>query len=815
MSRLVFKHGKFRHFIMIMLILAFCISLYAITDSKQIPTAVYRPYHEHGKQVAVKKDLMASSNRPDFSWTAYTNPYNYQSFFEDDTYQWFASPFGVIRYNPQLLYSELLTTANSGLNSNFITDMARDTSGNYWFSHLAFAFDSQLCGGISVLHSDGTWSTMNYTDSPFHSNNITCLEFDSSGKLWIGYAMNGFSDGGLSCYNPADQSWQYYTKTNSSLPSNTVMSMTRANDGSLWIAFSGDVDPDPYVGGGLLHITANGWDVFNTQIADDPNEPLKDWYIKNVVEDSQGNIWFCLSGSVDNGLFKYNGTTFTKYTTDLTNMYWDVAIGNQDELYINTITGGILKFQNDTWAALADPDGYLTDIMLQNLFMDCTNTMWIALYDDTMICYRNNQFILPDIFPDTPVKGLNSIWDIKSDNNGKTWFGTGWYVWGDIPLQTSLMGFDDNNWEYYNYNDYQNYVVNDVSFDRQGAVLIATGDANSNAADLFDMYGGICRKTDTAWQIYDTETSGYPFIYASNAQEDFNGHLWAGTRTDGIAVYDNIAWTQYNMTTVTGLYSNTITDVLAQHDAPIVWVSTVVGVYKVDISNSASYQWQYFNPTNSGLPGWETSSLVRDAAGRIWASTDNGIASYFGSTWNSVADLEGIIVTDLTVDENDCLWLATLDQGLIYYDGMNYAVYNRSNTPLPTSHITQVESDRNGKLWMNPFNNGIYCLDYSSTSVENDPLPSFSVKVDNYPNPFYANTNISYDLPKTETVEIVIYNTKGQVVKKYPAIASKAGMNYLIWDGKNDKGASCSTGIYFMKIKGSNYNLTHKMTLIK
>jgi len=748
-------------------------------------------------------------------WAAYTNPYNFQSFLEDGQYLWFSSPFGVYRYDRNEGSSTLFNTATCGINSNFVSDIAKDAGGNYWFSHMNFATDSDLCGGISILHTDGSWSVMNYEDVPFSSNNLTCLEFDSQGKLWVGSAMNGYSQGGLSCYDPINGQWTHYNKDNSNLPSNTVMSITKVSDGSLWLCFSGDVDPDPYVGGGLLHITSSGWTVFNTQIADSDQVTLKDWYIKNLVEDSQGNLWFGLSGSVSYGLFRYDGSSFSRYLYPEIASYWDVSIDSQDRIYINTISSGILTYQNDAWEILGDPENMVTDRYLQNTFMESNDRLWIALYDDGLINWQNGIFLHASLNPDIALKSMNSFWDICSSPTGEMYFGTGWYVWGDLPRSRSLIKLSANEWQGFGYSDYQNYVVNDICFDSQGSLYIATGDANADAAETFEMYGSVCKYTPDGWIKYDNPTTAYPFVYASSASIDGNGDVWAGTRTEGLAVYHNSSWQTYNTGNCPSIFSDTILDLLAQPAQNLMWIATTAGLYKVETEDPENFIWTHYSPSNSSLPSWQVNCMVLDNNGRLWVGTSSGAVRLDTGVWNQYPELSSVGINSICVDELQGVWFGTEDQGLIRFYNGSFIYYNRGNSPLPAHRIMNVASDHQGHLWINPFNNGLYCLSYGSSAQDDSVEPVLVSSIRNYPNPFNPSTTISFELPVSGDTEVKIYNCRGQVVKTFaPGLLTK-GSHKLPWDGYDDHKNPCASGVYLVSVKNKGCLLSHKMTLVK
>ena len=85
----------------------------------------------------------------------------------------------------------------------------------------------------------------------------------------------------------------------------------------------------------------------------------------------------------------------------------------------------------------------------------------------------------------------------------------------------------------------------------------------------------------------------------------------------------------------------------------------------------------------------------------------------------------------------------------------------------------------------------------------------------NNPNPFNPETNINYSLAKGGDVELNVYNLKGQRVRNLIKDNVEAGDHSIIWDGKNDKGADVSSGVYFYQLKTSKFTESRKMLLLK
>jgi len=94
-------------------------------------------------------------------------------------------------------------------------------------------------------------------------------------------------------------------------------------------------------------------------------------------------------------------------------------------------------------------------------------------------------------------------------------------------------------------------------------------------------------------------------------------------------------------------------------------------------------------------------------------------------------------------------------------------------------------------------------------------LPKEYQLYDNYPNPFNPTTNIKFDVPKFDYVEILVYNINGQVIKTLQSGNMAPGFYSISWDGLNDKGISMPSGIYFYSMSAADFNKKNKMVFIK
>ncbi|MGB2988386.1 MAG: T9SS type A sorting domain-containing protein, partial [Candidatus Zixiibacteriota bacterium] len=87
----------------------------------------------------------------------------------------------------------------------------------------------------------------------------------------------------------------------------------------------------------------------------------------------------------------------------------------------------------------------------------------------------------------------------------------------------------------------------------------------------------------------------------------------------------------------------------------------------------------------------------------------------------------------------------------------------------------------------------------------------------NYPNPFNPETNIEYSVAREGPVQVglKVYNVAGQLVKILVDEVKSSGEYEVTWNGKNENNEEVASGIYFYKLKVSDYIETKKMVLLR
>lgn len=106
-----------------------------------------------------------------------------------------------------------------------------------------------------------------------------------------------------------------------------------------------------------------------------------------------------------------------------------------------------------------------------------------------------------------------------------------------------------------------------------------------------------------------------------------------------------------------------------------------------------------------------------------------------------------------------------------------------------------------------------------NTTIDSDntePLPSLITELYNaFPNPFNPSTVLRYGLANPTTVNIEIFNARGQMVKRYRREHLSSGIYSLVWDGTDQNRMPLGSGLYLVRMKADNYISTKRITLIK
>lgn len=88
-----------------------------------------------------------------------------------------------------------------------------------------------------------------------------------------------------------------------------------------------------------------------------------------------------------------------------------------------------------------------------------------------------------------------------------------------------------------------------------------------------------------------------------------------------------------------------------------------------------------------------------------------------------------------------------------------------------------------------------------------------------YPNPFNISTNISFELPNSDSeiknIDLSIFDLLGRRIKTLFNGIFEGQKNDYSWDGTDKDGNICGSGIYYVMLKNENYFQSEKIILMK
>lgn len=85
----------------------------------------------------------------------------------------------------------------------------------------------------------------------------------------------------------------------------------------------------------------------------------------------------------------------------------------------------------------------------------------------------------------------------------------------------------------------------------------------------------------------------------------------------------------------------------------------------------------------------------------------------------------------------------------------------------------------------------------------------------NVPNPFNPTTTIAFSLPETRHVSLTVFSADGRPVQTLVSKTLPAGPHEIEWNGRDARGHTVASGVYFYRLQAGSFWRTRKMVLLK
>lgn len=282
--------------------------------------------------------------------------------------------------------------------SEYVREVFQDRDGDFWFG----------TNGDGVCRYDGKSLTYLSVEQGFGGHAVRGIVQDEGGAMW--FATNG----GVSRYESGV--FKNYTVANG-LSHNSVWSMMLDKSGTLWVGTHGGVCrfdgksfiPFPLPKGEVEISTSS----FTSRV------------VFGMFEDRAGNLWF---GTHGGGAHKYNGKSFTTYTTKngLAGNYVRSIYGDSHgRIWIGANGGGVSCYDGTTFRNFTKKDGLNND-RIYEILEDRAGNMWFSTlgsgccrYDGkTFTAFHEDHNLMINGFP-----ARGHVQEFFEDKDGILWIG--------------------------------------------------------------------------------------------------------------------------------------------------------------------------------------------------------------------------------------------------------------------------------------------------------------------------------------------------------------------------------------------------------
>lgn len=148
-----------------------------------------------------------------------------------------------------------------------------------------------------------------------------------------------------------------------------------------------------------------------------------------------------------------------------------------------------------------------------------------------------------------------------------------------------------------------------------------------------------------------------------------------------------------------------------------IWLGTNIGLYKIE-NNKITPHYINKTPLNTLPP---VLSLTESNNGTLWIGTNSGAMRIMHNSieyYNKRNGLSNNIFNDVLTDKEGNIWLASDGQGLFRFSGAQFTTLDE-NTGLPDAQVMGFAADRNGRLFLGTYANGLFIFENGKVS----PLP--------------------------------------------------------------------------------------------
>lgn len=403
-------------------------------------------------------------------------------------------------------------------------------------------------------------------------------------------------------------------------------------------------------------------------------EGLGNLNVNCIAQDRAGFLWL----GTENGLFRYDGSTFSKYgraeglpSTFVRAMHLDHAgrlwVGTSDGLAVSLRNGRFQQVRYNGTNLIIPYNSALSSSYNGKVYAVTQLGLLAFSSSDGGISWRGDTLLSSRQAAPFGAKGLKSI---LADSDGSILFGCGNGICRLLGAYVARWGVSDG-----------------LPEDAWGSLLRKKdGELWAGGAKHMAAYSVVRGR----WESRDAAELPAQGTHLPLA-EDRSGRVLAGFGSS-LGVYSGKGWN--TISAASGLGEGSVSSILVDRDN-LVWLGTLGHGLRKWIGYG---EWEHWTK-EQGLPSNEIWSVLRDRSGTLWVGHHNGVSALAPDartfkSWIASGDHIGAC-RSLAATRDGYLWAETAERHLLRLDPRTHrsVLYDLES-------VDQVFADRQDRLWV-------------------------------------------------------------------------------------------------------------------
>ena len=504
-----------------------------------------------------------------------------------------------------------------------------------------------------------------------------------------------------------------------------------------------------------------------------------------VVDDSRVYI---ANGANGLSLYNYNSSTkiYSRIAFKNENSYaTDVVVDGNYNIFVSYGKDGIRTYLLSTSSYSTSfartkhvtTGGYAGDIVIS----DDNEVFYANGYDGLRTCrYEGNAFVSGSRSHNAGYAHATAI-----NDNGVVFCAN-----GDAGLYA--YNIEDPNRNYLAFTD-PGGSVNDVVISSNGTIFVACGKRGLRAYKLEGTTFRLEGYFDDDGEAVALALDNTQKIYLSDATYGLRVFSYKNGTFTALSKKSN--WASFDVAIIQGIIYS-----ITQSGVPVINTLTDSSISGIVIASSS-------------LNAYDLDGVLNDV---ILAEGFNGMSSYHSNadTYMALrtAHLDNLCITSVARAKDSTVFAFSAFDGLYAFNRSNKSFNELAYKKTDPAFDSDITRDDLGGIILSKGEYGFSAYSYNGSA-------QFQTKTvelrQNYPNPFNIMTEISFYLYFDNDVNIGIYDLRGNRIRSWNIPNQSQGNHRVMWNGQDDHGNICASGIYLFTLNIGNYSTTKRMVLIK